>query len=289
MNTVLVAGATGYLGTHLVAAFRAKGFRVHALVRNRRRAELAGLKPEDIIVADPTDPATLRGSMESVEVVASALGITRQRDGLSYRDVDYQANLNLLNEAVAAKVRRFCYVHVLNAEAMPHVPLVAAKRAFADKLRAAPIQSTIVRPSGFFSDMEDFLSMARSGRIWLFGDGERRLNPIHGADLAEATVEAIAAGRDTLDVGGPDVLSQKEVAQLAFRALEEPAAITCLPDWVRRGSLKVLPWLAPRHVSGPARFFLTAMGMDMIGERVGTRHLEDHFRSAARSDGRLGT
>jgi uncharacterized protein YbjT (DUF2867 family) len=56
-------------------------------------------------------------------------------------------------------------------------PLVAAKQAFADRLDAAPITSTIVAPSGFFSDMADFLNMAKSGRVWLFGTGRLRLNP----------------------------------------------------------------------------------------------------------------
>ncbi|WP_068108361.1 SDR family oxidoreductase [Tropicimonas marinistellae] len=279
MSTVVVAGASGYLGTFLVSAYLARGWKVRALVRNAPRAEARGLAREQIVVADATDPESLRGTMEGATLVVSALGITRQRDGLSYRDVDYQANVHLLNEALAAGVPRFCYVHVMNARAMANVSLVAAKQAFVDVLRAAPLRSTVVCPSGYFSDMEDFLSMARSGRVWLFGSGTLRLNLIHGADLAEAVVDAVETGRETLEVGGTDTFTQQDLARLAFKALGKPPAISSLPDWIRRTVLRILPVATPRDIRGPAQFFLTAMGRDMVGDSYGNRHLAEHFRS----------
>ncbi len=284
MKTVFIAGATGYLGQHLVARFRQRGWQVRALVRDPSRAGAAGISPAEVIVAEATDPQTLRGTMNGVDLVVSALGITRQWDGLTYRDVDYHANVNLLDEALSARVPRFCYVHVLNAKAMQDVPLVEAKQAFVDELRTAPVASTVICPGGYFSDMRDFLSMARSGRVWLFGDGEARMNPIHGADLAEAIAEAVDAGRETLEVGGPDILSQAEIAHLAFAALDRRPAITCLPDWCRRAALWTLRWAGPRHIRGPAQFFLTAMGMDMVGTPHGNRRLADHFSELAQGN-----
>ena len=128
--------------------------------------------------------------------------------------------------------------------------------------------------------MNDFLAMARSGRVYLFGDGQYRLNPIHGADLAHATAEAIAAERSWMDVGGPDVFTHDELAALACAALDTPEKILHLPDFLRRGALAVLP-LLPESMGGPARFFLAAFGMDMVGEPHGTHHLADHFRAEA--------
>jgi uncharacterized protein YbjT (DUF2867 family) len=171
MNTVFVAGATGYLGRHIVRQYMSRGWHVRALVRNAETARASGLNATTFVEAEATRPDTLIKTMEGVDLVISALGITRQRDGLTYRDVDFQANLNLLDEALRAGVARFAYVHVLNAEQMAQVPLAAAKQAFADELKAAPIESTIIAPSGFFSDMSDFLNMARRGRVWLFGSG----------------------------------------------------------------------------------------------------------------------
>ena len=271
--TVLIAGATGYLGRFLVSECARRGWQVRALVR--RAAELEA----QIVRAEATRPETLSGIMDRVDLVISALGITRQQDGLSYRDVDYQANLNLLEEAERAGVPRFAYIHVLNADRMAHVPLVAAKSAFVARLQASPLASTVIAPSGYFSDMGDFLAMARAGRAWLFGSGQHRLNPIHGADLAAATARAIEAGRDWFDVGGPEVFTHEALARLAFDALDRPARITRLPDALRRLSLRLLPWLTPARIHGPALFFLSAMGGDMVGACHGTRRLADHFRS----------
>lgn len=275
--TVLIAGASGYLGRHLVAEYKARGWRVRALVRSTEAARRAGLDPGDVRLAPATDPARLSGVMDGVDLVVSALGITRQRDGLSYRAVDFRANANLLDEALAAGVKRFAYVHVLNAECMAGVPLVDAKRAFVERLSRARIAATVVCPSGFFPDVEAILDMALSGRVWLFGDGGKRLNPIHGADLATAMADAIDEGRDRLDIGGPDILSQRGLAELAFAAIGRPARVTGLPDALRRIALRALALAAPTGAGGPARFFLTAMGLDMVAHPHGTRHIGDHF------------
>jgi uncharacterized protein YbjT (DUF2867 family) len=280
-KTVLIAGATGYLGRHLTAEYARRGWRVRALVR--RDTDL----PAELVHAEATRPETLTGCMEGVDLVISALGITRQTDGLTYRDVDYQANVNLLEEALRAGVDRFAYIHVLNADRMAHVPLVAAKSGFVERLLASPVASTVIAPSGYFSDMGDFLSMAQAGRAWLFGDGQHRLNPIHGADLATATAEAIAAGRDWLDVGGPEVFTHEALARLAFAALDRPARITRLPDALRRAALCLLPWVTPARIHGPAQFFLTAMGGDMVGECHGTKRLADHFLTLSANSERM--
>lgn len=276
MKHVMIAGATGYLGQFLCAEYQRRGWHVSALVRSANTA--ATLPADTNVTAQATQPETLKGVMQGIDLVVSALGITRQADGLSYWDVDYQANLNLLQEAVASDVKHFAYVHVLNADRMAGVPLVAAKSAFVSALQAADLDSTVIAPSGYFSDMEDFFNMARKGRVWLFGDGQLQINPIHGADLATAIFDAVDRKEAWLDVGGPDVLTHRDLAKLSFETLGSPDRITILPDFFRRIALRLLPWFAPHHVVGPAQFFLTAFGMHMAGRPVGTRHLAEYFQ-----------
>lgn len=273
MQHVFIAGATGYLGRFLVSEYNRRGWHVTALVRDAGRA--ADLPAHRLVEAQATRADTLAGLMEGADLVVSSLGITRQTDGLSYRDVDYQANANLLDEALRAGVRRFAYVHVLGAKQIPDVPLVAAKQAFVDLLHKAPIEATVIAPSGYFSDMADFLSMAQSGRVWLFGDGLNRINPIHGADLAAAVAQATEQGTDWLDIGGPEIFTHHALAELAFATLARPTRITCLPDALRRVTLAVLPWITPARIHGPAQFFLTAIAQDMVGARHGSRSLRD--------------
>ena len=273
-KTVFIAGATGYLGRYLVAEYVERGWNVIALARKPHGAPNA----TRLCVAQATEPESIANSMEGVDLVISSLGITRQRDGMTYRQVDYQANINLLREAERAGVQRFAYIHVLGAENLSHLPPIAAKQDFVNELRASGIESTVIKPSGFFSDMCDFLDMARHGCIYLFGNGNHRINPIHGQDLAKATAEAIQSDQDTLEVGGPDVFTHEQLAELAFECLDKPAKITHLWDGFRTLAIAILPWTTPSYVYEPARFFLTAMDMDTVGECHGTHHLRDYFR-----------
>lgn len=283
MQRVLIAGATGYLGRHLCAEYRHRGWHVSALVRKSSRD--MQLPADQILTAEATWAETLRGTMTGMDLVVSALGITRQRDGLGYWDVDYQANVNLLHEALRSDVPRFAYVHVLNAERMNRVPLVAAKSAFVRELTEARIASSVIAPTGYFSDMADVLHMAQAGRVWLFGNGQTRINPIHGADLASALYGAVAAGKTWLDVGGPQTFTQSELAQLCFDLLDRPARITYLPDVLRRAALRLMPYVTPRHIAGPAQFFLSASAMNMTAPPVGGRDLRSYLASAVKNAG----
>ncbi len=219
MKTVVIAGATGYLGAYLVAFYHQKGWHVRALVRNEQTARAKGLEASEFFEGEATKPDSLSGLMEGADLVISALGITRQKDGLTYKDVDFQANKNLLELAIQSSVPQFAYIHVLNAAKMLDVELVRAKQDFVDVLQAAPIKSTVISPSGYFSDLEEFLGMAKSGRVYLFGSGACRLNPIHGADLAEACYGIIEDGKSKADVGGPVTYTQNEIAELALQRL----------------------------------------------------------------------
>ncbi|MBT2130276.1 SDR family oxidoreductase [Aliiroseovarius lamellibrachiae] len=281
MTHVIVAGATGYLGQHLVTALRANGDQVSVIMRPSSKVTF----PADVrvIYAEATQPDSLRGVFQGADVVISALGLTKQSDKLSYDDVDYRANLNLLEAATAAGVAKFAYVHVLTRGGMAS-ELVAAKTRFVTALQSAPIASLVIRPGGYFSDLAEVFNMAKSGRIWLVGDGSVRLNPIHGADLAEAIVQALKDGETDIEIGGPEVLSMDDIARLAFEALGKPPNISHLPAGLLRAVLKVLKPLTARRIWGPLEFFLAASAQDMIAPAHGdnpNRRLGRFFRGLA--------
>lgn len=282
MRKILVAGATGYLGRNVVKALKDTGYWVRAL--GRSAASLAPIKElaDELFIGEVTDPGSLDGLCDGIDVVFSSVGITRQKDGLTYEDVDYQGNRNLLTAAEESGVSKFVYVHVLNAEKLQHVAMVQAKQAFVEELKQSALEATVICPTGFYSDMEEFLSMARSGRAYLFGDGSNRINPIHGADLAEVCVEALESPEPQLDVGGPEVFTYREIAELAFDVLEKPRKITCLPKMLIAAAIGVLRWVAPVKTYGPIQFLASVMTMDVVGEKRGRRLLVDHFRLCSR-------
>ncbi|ENG4185659.1 SDR family oxidoreductase [Providencia rettgeri] len=280
MKKVLVAGATGYLGQYLVAELKKQGYWVRALVRRQNQQGLVA-SADLIYVGEVTEPNTLHGVTEGIDVVISAVGITRQKDGLTYMDVDYQGNINLLDEAIADEVKQFVYVSAIDGDKNRHLKIFEAKERFADELKQSSLSSIIVRPNGYFSDMGDFLKMAASGRVYLFGDGHVQINPISGKDLAEFIVKALNQGqvRQELSVGGPEVLSLNDIANCAAQALGQDIKISYLPDWVRRGSIFAVRHFTPQKFYGPIEFFLTFMGESHLGEPVGGDRLEDFYRN----------
>ncbi len=86
-------------------------------------------------------------------------------------------------------------------------------------MKKSGVDYCIVRPNGFFSDMSEFFNMAKRGRIYLFGRGELKANPIHGEDLATVCVDAIEKSDREIEVGGPEILTQNEIAVTAFDVL----------------------------------------------------------------------
>ncbi len=280
-SNIMVAGATGYLGSYITRELQARKYPVYAMGRNRSKLQALGLPLEYILPFELTDPTAFPVLEAPIDTLISTVGITRQKDGLTYEDVDYQANMNLLAFALSHRVRKFIYVSVIDGTQMQEVRMVAAKEKFVRALQAAPIAHTIVRPNAFFSDMKDFLEMAQNGRVFLFGHGQYQLNPIHGRDLARVVVDQIQGSDDEIIAGGPDILTQKELAQMALESWGGEGKIILLPDFIRRWSLRALRLFTPVRIHGPIEFFLTMMGGHHVAPRFGTERLSTFFRTEA--------
>ncbi len=101
--------------------------------------------------------------------------------------------------------------------------------------------------------------------------------PIHGRDLAEICVNAIDMPHKEIEVGGPDIFTQKEIASLAFDVLGKESKITYIPDWIRVLILKISKLMTSSRVYGPIEFFLTVMSIDMIAAAYGKYTLKEYF------------
>ncbi len=281
-RTVVVGGATGYLGRHVVRALHSDGWRVRALVRDPSRLGDAADFCDEVFVGHPTDPATLDGLFDGADAAFSSIGVRSFKRRPSFREVDERANLQLVDAAERAGVGRFVFVSVLRGDDLrDRSPLIEARERVVDRLHAGTMSTTIIRPTGFFNDIGIFGEMAARGRVWLIGDDQTRLNPIHGADLAEVIRAAFASG-DTTDrsVGGPDVMTQSAIAACAFEASGRPVRVTRVPSGVVRTIGRLVEPINPNAGANLQMFAL--MGeLDMVGDAVGTHHLADEFRHPA--------
>ena len=277
MKRVLVAGATGYLGHHVVKEFKKQGYWVRALTRSADKLEHSRDYVDDIFVGEVTDPTSLNGICKDIDIVFSSIGITKQKDNLTYMDVDYQGNKNLLEEAKKEGVDKFIYVSVLNADKMSNLKGIQAKIKFTEALKKSGIDYLVVIPNGFFSDMLEYLKMAQQGRGYVFGSGENRINPIHGQDLAKVCVNAADKEEHEIDVGGPDVFTHNQILAIAFESLGKPVKITRIPIWLRNVLLATLRVFTSVKTYGPLEFFMTVLAMDMVAPTYGKHTLKDFF------------
>ena len=277
MKKVLVAGATGYLGHYLVKELKNQNYWIRTLARNVKKLDDLKEHIDEVFEAEVTKPESLNGICEGIDVVISSIGITRQKDGLTYMDVDYQGNKNLLDQAVENNVSKFIYVSVINAHLMKDLKGIQAKERFVEDLKSSKLDYTVIRPTGFFSDMLEFLEMAKKGKVFLFGNGENEINPIHGSDLAEICVDAINEPEKEIKIGGPIVYTYKEIAELAFIVLNKPAKISTLPIWMIRIILPIIRTLTTSKTYGPLEFMMSVMTMDVLGELYGKYNLKNFF------------
>lgn len=281
MKRVLVAGATGYLGRHVVDELKRRGHWVRVLVRRPEQQRPFAATADDVVLGQVTRPETIRDVAKGVDTVITTIGITRQQEGFTYEEVDYRGNLHVLREAMAAGVDRFVYVGLFGAERLEHVAMVRAKERFARALIRAPIDHCIIRPTAFFVDLEAVVDMARQGRILLLGDGTQRVNPISGADLARAICEATQQGKDVLEVGGPVVYTLDEIAEAAFGAIGRPSNIWHIPRWIGALVRRVLRLVTPVRFYGPIEFFIEVTSMSMVAPAYGSDRVEDFFAQCA--------
>lgn len=287
LKRVLIAGATGYLGKYAVKAFKDRGYWVRVLTRNKARLFEPGpftapaLRAEDIddiFVGEVSKPDTLAGLMDGIDIVYSSVGISRQRDGLTFEQVDYQCNRNLIDLCLGSEVGQFVYVSMQGAENIMHLAITQAHERVVSDLKQSDMNYRIVRPCGYFSDMGALYDMAAKGRSFLVGAGENKMNPIAGSDLAEVCVDTAEGDELEVEAGGPDIMTQREAAELAFEVTGKPIKITVIPLWLAK-RLVTLIGLLSTQFGDLANFIVTAGEIDGVGPRRGTTTLKHYFES----------
>ena len=149
---VVLAGAFGKLGSDILASLCKKDYEVIAADMVEKKVEGTEGKYRFVKI-DATDPTTLKGLCDGADVVMTTMGLTGSSTRFTNYDIDYQGNLNLLNEAVSGKAKHFVYISVIKADSDPKVPMIHAKALFEEKLKASGLTYLIFRPTGYFYDI----------------------------------------------------------------------------------------------------------------------------------------
>jgi len=274
----LVTGATGFTGGHLARMLVARGHRVRALVRDRRRAadlEAAGI---ELVEGDLRDKTALDRAVSSVERVYHIAAMYRQA-GLpadTYRAVNALAVRDVIEAAARAGVRRVVHcstvgVHgdVEHPPAGEDAPLKPGDVYQATKLEGEQlardagcrlgIEVTIARPTGIYGPgdrrlLKMFRGVAR-GRFPILGSGNIYYHLTYIDDLCEGfrlcAEHPAAAGRTYILAGGEVTTLNELVRIVAGVAGVKPPTLhlPVWPFWVAGAACEVL--CAPFGIEPP--------------------------------------
>jgi uncharacterized protein YbjT (DUF2867 family) len=219
---ILVAGATGFLGREICRRLAEQGEPIRCLVRASSDPEVVGqlrAMGAEIVLGDLKEHRSLDAACAGVGAVVSTATVTRSRQqGDSIEASDQQGQLNLVEAARTAGVSRFVYISY-SGQIDSDDPLTRAKRAVEHAVRQSGMSYTILRPSYF---MEAWLGPNlgfdyENAKATIYGSGTKAVSWISLGDVAEFAVRSLvdaAAGNATLELGGPEALSPREVVQI---------------------------------------------------------------------------
>ena len=232
----LVVGATGILGSEICRLLRERSVEVRALVRKTSdRAKVKQLESLgcEIVTGDVQDKPSLDRACKGIEVVISTATTTMSRQPHdSLGKTDLQGQLNLIEAAERNDVKRFVLVS-FSGNLEGDSGLHRAKRTVEEKLRESGISFTILRPSCF---MEIWLSPAlgfdpQNRKVQIFGD--RPVSFISLFDVAEFAARAAsgdAMANQTIELGGPDALTPRDVVKIFEREFGALVQVTQPPE-----------------------------------------------------------
>ncbi len=226
---VAIAGAFGHLGYDILKQSIEKKYETVALdIREKEVPEKGGYV---FYAIDATKKETLEGTLSGVDVLISTVGLVSKSAKLTNYDVDYQGNMNLLEEAKKSGVKKFIYVSVIHAETAPDVPMLDSKYKFEEELKKSGLGYSIVRPTGYFYDIAHvFMPMIEKGKVTLLGKKNYPVNVIDTSDLASFIIEHVESKENSFDeIGGKETYNYEEIAKMFFSAANKKPKISRAP------------------------------------------------------------
>lgn len=216
---ILLAGATGFIGSHLTTALAAVGHRVKPASRSNR-----------IDFGRMLAPADWLPHLKGVDAVINCVGIIGETGNQRFEALHRLAPSALFHACSLAGVRRVLQISALGADETAFSAYHMSKRAADDCLRSLDLDWFVLRPSLVYGpggkSTALFMRMAAMPLIPVVGDGRQKLQPVHIGDVVDTVLKCLASAqaRLTLDIVGCDTYTFAEWLQTMRLAQGLPPA-----------------------------------------------------------------
>lgn len=237
---VTVFGGSGFVGRHVVRALCKRDYRIRVAVR---RPELSGhLQPLGkvgqihAVQANVRYPASVQAAMRDSQVAINLVGILASSGAQTFDAVQAKGAETIAN-AAAAVGASMVHVSAIGADENSPSHYARAKAAGEKAVLAAVPSATIMRPSVVFGPEDEFTNrfaaLARlSPALPLIGGGNTRMQPVYVGDVATAIADAVDGKTRpgaTYELGGPEVLSFREIIELILDVTDRKRPLLPLP------------------------------------------------------------
>ena len=262
---VLVAGGTGFIGSYLCRTLAEGGHDVTALSRSPADTpEGVASATGDVTAYDSIEPA-VEGQDAVVNLVALS-PLFEPKGGNEMHDRVHRGGTeNLVRAAEAGGVGRFVQLSALGADPDGDTAYIRSKGQAEEAVRGSDLEWTIFRPSVVFGEGGEFVGFTKRLKKMfapvvpmypLPGGGKTRFQPIHVEDLVPMLVAAVETNDhvdETYEIGGPEVLTLREVTNLVYEAERKGVTIVPLPMPLAKVGLTVLG-AVPGFPMGPDQY-----------------------------------
>lgn len=232
---VLVAGGTGFIGTHLCTELHERGHDVTALSRSPDDADLPpGIDPA---MGDASAYDSIVEEVDGHDAVVNLVSLSplyEPPEGTSHREVHLRGTENLVRACEERGVDRFLQMSALGADPDGATEYIRAKGEAETVVRESDLEWTIVRPSVVFGEGGEFVDFTKELTTpyvtGLPGGGRTRFQPIWIGDLVPILADILeddARVGETYEFAGPQVATLADVTELAYEA--EGKSVTVVP------------------------------------------------------------
>jgi NADH dehydrogenase len=251
---ILVTGANGFVGSHIIERLRKDGVAVRALVRMPARAQKLKDLGAEIVPGDISDPAALEAAAGGCERVIHLVGIIQEGRGFTFRSVHVEGTRNTLAAAKKAGVKQFFHQSALGTRENAKSEYHQTKWEAEQLVKSSGLPYTILRPSLIYGPGDQFtMRLADAIRLSpvlpVIGSGRSKIQPIFIDDVTACIAKAVtndAFLNRTFEIGGPEQLTYEEVTKAIAASLGVKRPTVHMPMFFMRTMAKIAETVLPK-------------------------------------------
>lgn len=246
-RTIVVDGASGYVGTHLIASLVAAGHKVRALIhpfaRSKDKAFLQALQAEVVTCSMDVRDEGLLKALEGADACVHLIGSIAPRKGESFEDLHVSQTESLINAARQKQVPKIIMVTALGTRADSPSNYHRTKWLAEEKIRNSGIKYFILRPSLIIGRTIGYrdsklvtryrdMILSRRPVVPLLNDGQNKIQPIFIDDLIAVITKCVISQSmesGTFEVAGPQTITMKEFVAMLMEHLNIRKSTINLP------------------------------------------------------------